>query len=253
MDLENINPVRIELFFPRVFHYSPESDVTGDESVHQKVFCLVVVTPARNFSIAEYLRLYIVEGNTGVQDIATRKDILHEILLDQLGMCEHLRDPVVPYPDPLDCLNMPSQDYFPGNYLSIQLAYRKIQGKLRRSYGIDHRRIYVEGFSDTIHLIKKKDLALISHFHKEWSSSFYEHCVLFESTKAEERPAFKAMLHEPNPPWWPREGEPDPMDIDLSVMSPPPGGWFFCFCVPLILFLLIWHFGANKSRRGRRR
>lgn len=252
MDLERLAPVRIELFFPRVYYYDPndaaEHHLMGmddsERKVHQKVFCMVVVTPARNFSLTEYVRLYIAEGNisssssggggglggaTAADTLVHRRELLQEVLLDQIGMCEHLRrymyhsascttfvaegnqsdeqdssmlSSAMLLKNPLDVLNMPSHDLFPGNYLCIQMAYRKIQNRLHKSYGIDHHKIYVEGFSQTVNLLTKKDLQLVRQFNFAWHHSFYEQCVAFESIKAEERAEFKAVLADSNAPWY---------------------------------------------------
>lgn len=229
VDLEKIAPVRIELFFPRVYFYDPmdpfgengegdDEDENEDENengyrrkVLQKVFCMVVVTPARNFSLTEYVRLYIVENSSvssQVQEnIMHRRELLQEILLDQIGMCEHLRQYMyfsssnIQQKNPLDMLNVPSHDLFPGNYLCIQMAYRKIQTRLARMYGIDHHKIYVEGFSQTVNLLLQKDLQSVRQFNFDWHHSFYQSCTAFESLKVEERSEFKASLAESNAPW----------------------------------------------------
>lgn len=89
-----------------------------------------------------------------------KKDMLHRLLLGQMELCGFFargsgdRGGV---PDPLDALNMPSTDYYPSNYLSIPMAYRRIQQVMRRQ-GYDHRRIYVEGFSDTVSMFTVSDL-----------------------------------------------------------------------------------------------
>lgn len=62
-----------------------------------------------------------------------KKDMLHRLLLGQMELCGFLarnddgntRGGGVP--DPLDALNMTSTDYYPGNYLSVPMAYRRIQ------------------------------------------------------------------------------------------------------------------------------
>ena len=182
IDLEKIAPLRVELFFPRVYYYDPRGCelMMGEDrpKVLQKVFCLVAVTPARNFSLTEYARLYLVEnaGNSHNQNdnhmMIHRRELLQEILLDQIGMCEHLRQYMYfsssssdtnqqqqqqQQKNPLDMFNVPSHDLFPGNYLCVQMAYKKIQTRLFQSYGIDHSKIYVEGFSQSVNLLLQKD------------------------------------------------------------------------------------------------
>jgi hypothetical protein len=272
IDLEKQAPVRLELFFPRVFYYDPHDTSSLLDGIHQdsvggssgsgnsgsgsnsadqnlskkvlqKVFCMVVVTPARNFSLTEYVRLYIAENSSANQESMHRKEILQEILLDQIGLCDHLRKYMYysttgtttgttslqsgsalggmgsanMQKNPLDMLNMPSHDLFPGNYLCIQLAYRKIQSKLHRAYGIDHQRIFIEGFSQTVNLMRRKDLALVRQFNFDWHHSFYENCAAFEMLKVEERADFKAVLVDANAPWWPRIGEPDAEEMLLMA------------------------------------
>lgn len=46
----------------RVFHYAQDADRTGDTTVYRKMFCILTVTPVRNFNLAEYLRHTIVEN-----------------------------------------------------------------------------------------------------------------------------------------------------------------------------------------------
>jgi len=261
MDLEKQAPLRIELFFPRVFHYPPEREegafagadsilegnINGNNAaaganascskVLQKVFCMVVVTPARNFSLAEYVRMYIVE-NTMTPESIHRKELLREILLDQIGLCYHLRRYMYTasgvhrtdgqnghYNDesvhnPLDILNMPSHDLFPGNYLCIQMAYRKMQYGMRKAYNIDHRKIYIEGFSKTVSKLCQKDLKSVREFNFMWHNSFYEQSAMFENIKPEERGQFKAALEgEIHSPWWPREGQSTEEDALLLMTS----------------------------------
>jgi hypothetical protein len=95
------------------------------------------------------------------------------------------------------------------------MAYRKIQGKLHRAYGIDHHKIYVEGFSESVHVLRKKDLHTVRQFNFDWHHSFYENCTAFELLKVEERADFKAVLADANAPWWPRVGEPSAGDFLL--------------------------------------
>ena len=64
-DLENISPVRIEAWMAKVFHYGQDANITGDTVVLRKVFCILTVTPVRNFNLAEYLRHSIVENTQG--------------------------------------------------------------------------------------------------------------------------------------------------------------------------------------------
>lgn len=64
-DLENVSPVRIEAWMAKVFHYQLDSDVTGEVKVLRKVFCILTVTPVRNFNLAEYMRHSIVEDTQG--------------------------------------------------------------------------------------------------------------------------------------------------------------------------------------------
>lgn len=64
-DLENIAPVRIEAWMVKVFHYGADANVTMDKTVMSKMFCILTVTPARNFNLAEYLRHSIVENTQG--------------------------------------------------------------------------------------------------------------------------------------------------------------------------------------------
>ena len=61
-DLENVSPVRIEAWMPRVFHYARDADRTGDTTVHRKMFCVLTVTPVRNLNLAEYMRHTVVEN-----------------------------------------------------------------------------------------------------------------------------------------------------------------------------------------------
>lgn len=92
-----------------------------------------------------------------------KKDMLHRILLGQMELCNFFSsrgasgDGRGGVPDPLDSLNMPSTDYYPANYLSVPMAYRRIQQAMRRQ-GFNHKRIYVEGFSDTVSMFTVSDL-----------------------------------------------------------------------------------------------
>lgn len=62
-DLENVSPVRIEAWMTKVFHYAQDSETTGDTTVMRKMFCILTITPVRNFNLAEYLRHSIVENS----------------------------------------------------------------------------------------------------------------------------------------------------------------------------------------------
>lgn len=242
MDLQNINPVTVEAWFPKVFHYDNDYEVTGDNSVHQKVFCVVTVTPSRNFNLAEYIRHTVVENTygtflPGMNQTASeemrkeRKDMLHRVLLGQMDLCGFLGGALsgssgggvassggggvgrnsskMEVPDPLDTLNMPSTDYYPGNYLSVPMVYKRIQCHVRK-LGLDHSKIYIEGFSNTVGMFMARDLVWVKDYNNSWASSFYEACAEFESLKPEERSNFCALLMDAYPPSWPRaEGEPD--------------------------------------------
>lgn len=223
MDLENIPPVRIETWMVKVFHYGQDSDVTQDRTVYRKMFCILTVTPARNLNLAEYLRHSIVENTQGsmfpgMSQQASenmrkdKKDMLHRLLLGQMELCgffannsnnTSMRGGV---PDPLDALNMPSTDYYPANYLSVPMAYRRIQYSMRKQ-GYDHRRIYVEGFSDTVSMFTVTDLQRVKEYNNSWAPSFYSSVIDFEALKPEERADFRARLHDECPPSWVREGE----------------------------------------------
>jgi len=62
-NLQNISPVRIEVWMPKVFYYAlKEGDDSGEMLVCSKVFCMVTITPVANMNLAEYLRHNIVEG-----------------------------------------------------------------------------------------------------------------------------------------------------------------------------------------------
>jgi len=82
-----------------------------------------------------------------------RKDMLHRLLLGQMELCGFFNDSSKNtrggIPNPLDALNMPGTDYYPANYLSVPMAYRRIQFFMHK-HGYNHKKIYVEGFSDTV-------------------------------------------------------------------------------------------------------
>ena len=150
-DLENISPVRIEAWMVKVFHYAADSDITLDRTVFRKMFCVLTVTPVRNLNLAEYLRHSIVENTQGMmfpgmsQQASEnmrkdKKDMLHRLLLGQMELCGFFSrvgtgTNVTP-PDPLDALNMPSTDYYPSNYLSVPMAYRRIQYAMHKQVSI---------------------------------------------------------------------------------------------------------------------
>ena len=152
-DLENISPVRIEAWMVKVFHYASDSDITLDRTVFRKMFCVLTVTPVRNLNLAEYLRHSIVENTQGMmfpgmsQQASEnmrkdKKDMLHRLLLGQMELCGFFSKmgagvSVTP-PDPLDALNMPSTDYYPSNYLSVPMAYRRIQYAMHKQVSICH-------------------------------------------------------------------------------------------------------------------
>lgn len=103
-DLENVPPVRIEAWMAKVFHYGHDSDVTGENKVFRKVFCILTVTPVRNFNLAEYLRHSIVENTQGTSYPGMssnasesmrkdRKDMLHRLLLGQMDLCGYFNSP----------------------------------------------------------------------------------------------------------------------------------------------------------------
>jgi hypothetical protein len=171
-DLENVSPVRIEAWMAKVFHYPLDSDVTGEVKVLRKVFCILTVTPVRNFNLAEYMRHSIVEDTQGTifpgMNQASsesmrkdRKDMLHRLLLGQMELCGFFNDSSKNMrggiPNPLDALNMPGTDYYPANYLSVPMAYRRIQFFMHK-HGYNHKKIYVEGFSDTVNKFTIADL-----------------------------------------------------------------------------------------------
>ena len=245
MDLENIPPVRIETWMVKVFHYGSDSEATQDKTVYRKMFCILTVTPARNLNLAEYMRHSIVENTQGsmfpgMSQQASenmrkdKKDMLHRLLLGQMELCgffanngnNSMRGGV---PDPLDALNMPSTDYYPANYLSVPMAYRRIQYNMRRQ-GFDHKRIYVEGFSDTVSMFTVTDLQRVKEYNNSWAPSFYSSVIDFEGLKPEERADYRARLHDECPPSWVREGE-ENLDRDNRSRAS----------------------GRRRSRRGRRR
>ena len=181
-DLENVSPVRIEAWMTKVFHYPHDSDVTGENQVLRKVFCILTITPVRNFNLAEYLRHSMVENTQvttypGMNQTTSemmrkdRKDMLHRLFLGQMELCGFFNDSVQNtrggIPNPLDALNMPSTDYYPANYLSIPMAYRRIQFFMHKQ-GYDHKRIYVEGFSDTVSKFTISDLRQVCGYRKIW-------------------------------------------------------------------------------------
>jgi hypothetical protein len=243
-DLENVAPVRIEERMVKVLHYDRDADVTGDQTVHHTVFCVVTITPLRNVNLAEYLRHTIIENVHGVvypgmSQVASeemrrdRRNMLHRILLEQMDMCGAFAAADRPQPDPLDVLNMPSADYYPGNYLSVPMVYSRIQVRQtwaptrvflgnnspkRTQYtmhkrGYNHKRIYVEGFSDTVSLCMVPDLRHVKDYNNTWAESFYQSVCEFEGLKPEERVDFVAQLRDACPPSWPRDGERDINDI----------------------------------------
>ena len=139
-----------------------------------------------------------------------KKDMLHRLLLGQMELCgffardntgEAAKRGVVP--DPLDALNMTSTDYYPGNYLSVPMAYRRIQYAMHKQ-GFDHKRIYVEGFSDTVSMFTVSDLQQVKEHNNRWAPSFYNAVSEFDSLKPEERVDFNAKLHDASPPSWGR-------------------------------------------------
>lgn len=253
-DLQNVSPVTIEAWFPKVFHYDCDHEVTGDLSVMQKVFCIVTVTPARNFNLAEYIRHNVVENTygtylPGMNQTASeemrkeRKDMLHKVLLGQMDLCGFLHmqtssshsgvsappngsasnnglfNNSTEIPDPLDTLNMPSTDLYPGNYLSIPMAYKRIQCHMRK-LGVNHTKIYIEGFSATVGMFMAKDLAWVKDYNNSWASSFYEACAEFESLKMEEKGGYCAMLVDACPPSWPRaDGDPDQLSSGVGIFN----------------------------------
>ena len=109
-----------------------------------------------------------------------RKDMLHRLLLGQMELCGFFggngasRGGV---PDPLDALNMPSTDYYPANYLSVPMAYRRIQAFMHKQ-GYDHKRIYVEGFSETVSRFTVSDLRQVTIYMNIDASYIYP-CLIF--------------------------------------------------------------------------
>ena len=229
-DLENVSPVRIEAWMTKVFHYNQDADVTGDTAVLRKVFCILTVTPVRNFNLAEYLRHSIVENTQGTTFAGMsqqasesmrkdRKDMLHRLLLGQMELCGFFgiggsdgssRGGV---PDPLDALNMPSTDYYPANYLSVPMAYRRIQYFMHK-HGYNHKRIYVEGFSETVSKFTISDLRQVKAHNNAWAPSFYSAVGAFEALKPEDRADYSARLLDACPPSWAR--------ADAGDVPPPP-------------------------------
>ena len=146
-----------------------------------------------------------------------KKDMLHRVLLGQMDMCgflskKHNGVDDNNIPDPLDSLNMPSRDCYPGNYLSVPMAYKRIQYAMHK-LGFDHNRIYVEGFSDSVSMFMAKDLKWINSYNNSWAASFYEAYAEFEALKPEDRVNFNASLCDSQPPSWPRVGEPSVADL----------------------------------------
>lgn len=73
--------------------------------------------------------------------------------------------------------------------------------------GYDHKRIYVEGFSDTVNQFTVRDLQQVKEHNNVWAPSFYNAVGEFDALKPEDRVDFKAVLHDLNPPSWAREGD----------------------------------------------
>lgn len=134
-----------------------------------------------------------------------KKDMLHKLLLGQMEMCGFLDDVRSSgnVPDPLNALNMTSTDYYPGNYLSVPMVYRRIQYFMHK-HGYNHKRIYVEGFSDTVSLFTVADLRKVKEYNNVWAPSFYSAVSEFETIKPEERGEYRARLQDVGPPSWAR-------------------------------------------------
>lgn len=110
-------------------------------------------------------------------------------------------------PDPLDALNMQGSDYYPGTYLCVPMAYKRIQNMLKRQ-GVDTDRIYVEGFSDTLNMVTGADLLQAKKYSNDRALSFYAALNEYEALKPDERGGYCAKIVDANPPSWPWRGEP---------------------------------------------
>lgn len=72
--------------------------------------------------------------------------------------------------------------------------------------GFDHKRIYVEGFSDTVSMFTISDLQQVKEYNNRWAPSFYNAVSEFDSLKPEDRADFSARLQDSSPPSWARQG-----------------------------------------------